>query len=103
MIISHNGQTILVRGGGTDTAITLTDTTAIQAVVGVIGVRKEDHPATDLIAGLAVSVETVQNGSELDAASVTFMAGDPEDRFHGGPRPRCIREQVQLGGGSGRS
>ncbi len=76
MIISHNGQTILVRGGGTDTAVTLTDSTTIQAIVGLIGVRKEDHPATDLIAGLAVSVETVQNGSEVDAASVTFKDGD---------------------------
>ena len=76
IIISHDGQKILVRGGGSDTAVTLTDTTQIQATVGVIGVRKEDHPATDLIAGLAVSVETVQNGSEMDAASVTFKAGD---------------------------
>ena len=76
MIISHNGPTILVRGGGTDTKVTLTDSTTIQAVVGALGVRKEDHPATDLIAGLAVSVDTVQNGAELDANSVTFKAGD---------------------------
>jgi OOP family OmpA-OmpF porin len=76
MIIAHDGPTILVRGGGADTKVTLTDTTSIQAVVGVIGVRKEDHPATDLIAGLAVSVDTVQNGAELDAASVTFKAAD---------------------------
>jgi OOP family OmpA-OmpF porin len=76
MIISHEGQTITVRGGGADTTVTLTDSTSIQAIVGVIGIRKEDHPATDLIAGLAVSVDTVQNGAELDAASVTFKAGD---------------------------
>jgi OmpA-OmpF porin, OOP family len=76
MIIAHNGQTITVRGGGSDTTVTLTDTTTIQAIVGLIGVRKEDHPPTDLIAGLAVSVDTVQNGSELDAASVTFKDGD---------------------------
>jgi OOP family OmpA-OmpF porin len=76
MIIAHNGPTITVRGGGTDTTVTLTDSTKIQAVVGVMGIRKEDHPATDLIAGLAVSVDTAQNGSELDANSVTFKADD---------------------------
>jgi OOP family OmpA-OmpF porin len=76
MIISHSGSTILVRGGGADTKVTLTDTTSIQATVGALGVRKEDHPASDLIAGLAVNVDTVQNGSELDATSVNFKAGD---------------------------
>jgi len=76
MIISHNGQTIQVRGGGADTTVTLTPTTSIQAVVGLIGARREDHPATDLIAGLAVSIDTVQNGSELDAVKITFKPGD---------------------------
>ena len=76
MIISHNGQTIQVRGGGADTTVTLTDTTSIQAVVGLVGARREDHPASDLIPGLAVSVDTVQNGSELDAVKVTFKPAD---------------------------
>jgi outer membrane protein OmpA-like peptidoglycan-associated protein len=76
MIISHDGQTLLVRGGGADTKVTLSDTTTIQATVGALNVRKEDHPASDLIAGLAVNVDTVQNGAELDAVSVTFKAGD---------------------------
>lgn len=76
MIISHNGQTIQVRGGGADTTVTLTDATKIQAIVGLVGARREDHPATDLIPGLAVSVETVQNGSELDADKITFKPGD---------------------------
>ncbi len=76
MIISHNGQTIQVRGGGADTTVTLTDATKIQAVVGLVGARREDHPATDLIPGLAVSVDTVQNGAELDAVKVTFKPGD---------------------------
>src|SRR5271165_757143 len=76
MIISHDGQKIQVRGVGADTTVMLTDTTKIQAVVGLIGARREDHPATDLIAGLAVSVDTVQNGAELDAVTITFKPGD---------------------------
>jgi outer membrane protein OmpA-like peptidoglycan-associated protein len=76
MIISHNGPTLQVRGGGVDTTVTLTDTTVVQAVIGVIGARREDRPRTDLIPGLAVSIDTVQNGSELDAVKVTFKPGD---------------------------
>jgi outer membrane protein OmpA-like peptidoglycan-associated protein len=45
-------------------------------VVGLVGARREDHPATDLIPGLAVNIDTVQNGSELDAAKITFKPGD---------------------------
>jgi OmpA-OmpF porin, OOP family len=76
MIINNDGHSIQVRGGGADTTVVLTPTTTIQAVVGVLGARKEDHPATDLIAGLAVNVETVQNGAELDATKITFKPGD---------------------------
>jgi OmpA-OmpF porin, OOP family len=76
MIISHNGQQIQVRGGGVDTTVTLTDSTAVQAVIGLVGARREDRPTTDLIPGLAVSVDTVQNGAELDAVKITFKPGD---------------------------
>jgi outer membrane protein OmpA-like peptidoglycan-associated protein len=76
MIIANNGQTIQVRGGGADTTVTLTPSTSIQAIVGIIGARREDHPASDLIPGLAVSVDTVQNGAELDAAAITFKPSD---------------------------
>jgi OOP family OmpA-OmpF porin len=76
MIIAHNGQTIQVRGGGADTTVTLTPSTSIQAIIGLIGARREDHPASDLIPGLAVSVDTVQNGAELDAATITFKPSD---------------------------
>jgi outer membrane protein OmpA-like peptidoglycan-associated protein len=76
VIISHEGQKLEVRGNGADTAVMLTDDTKIQAIVGLVGARREDHPATDLIPGLAVSIDTVQNGAELDAAKVTFKPGD---------------------------
>ncbi len=76
MIISNNGQTIQVRGGGADTTVTLTPSTTVQAIIGLIGARREDHPRTDLIPGLAVNVDTVQNGSELDATAITFKPDD---------------------------
>lgn len=76
IIIDHVGQVITLRGGGSDTKITLTDSTKIQAVSGVFGGQREDHPPSDLIAGLAVNVETAQNGDELDATKITFKPND---------------------------
>jgi len=76
MIINNDGHSIQVRGGGTDTTVVLTPTTDIEAVVGLLGARREDHPPSDLIAGLAVNVEAVQNGAELDAVKITFKPGD---------------------------
>jgi outer membrane protein OmpA-like peptidoglycan-associated protein len=69
MIISHEGQKLEVRGNGADTAVMLTGATKIQ-------MKGNDRPATDLIPGLAVTVETAPNGSELDAVKITFRPGD---------------------------
>jgi outer membrane protein OmpA-like peptidoglycan-associated protein len=76
VIISHEGQKLEVRGNGADTPVMLTDDTKVQAVAGLVGGRREPHPASDLIPGLAVTIDTVQNGSELVAAKVTFKPGD---------------------------
>jgi outer membrane protein OmpA-like peptidoglycan-associated protein len=76
VIVSHNGNHLVVRVGGADTKVTLTDTTKIQASRGLVGVRKDDHPASDLIKGLAVTMQTVQNGDVVDATSVTFKPDD---------------------------
>lgn len=76
MIVSHQGSTIVVRSGGADTPVELTDTTKVRSVAGALGVRGEDHPASDLIRGLAVEVTTVQSGGALTASEVTFKKGD---------------------------
>jgi outer membrane protein OmpA-like peptidoglycan-associated protein len=75
-IISHEGDKLVVRTSGGDTTVRLTPDTKVQAIVGLVGARREDHPASDLINGLAVNIETVQNGAEIDAASVTFKPSD---------------------------
>jgi outer membrane protein OmpA-like peptidoglycan-associated protein len=69
LIISHEGQKLEVRGNGADTAVMLTGATKIQS-------RGKDVPASDLIPGLAVTVETAQNGAELDAVKITYKPGD---------------------------
>jgi outer membrane protein OmpA-like peptidoglycan-associated protein len=75
-IISHEGNKLVVRAGGADTTVNLTESTKIQAVSGVFGGQREDHPPSDLIRGLAVTIETVPNGAEVDASKVTFKPGD---------------------------
>jgi outer membrane protein OmpA-like peptidoglycan-associated protein len=75
-IISHEGSTIVVRGAAGDTPIVLTDTTRIRGTTGLLNVRGEDHPATDLIRGLPVEVTPVAGAAEVTAASVTFKNED---------------------------
>lgn len=77
LIISHEGQTIVVRpASGADTTVTLTDATKVRGTTGVLGVRGEDHPASDLIRGLPVEVTATQNGAEVTATEITFKNSD---------------------------
>jgi OmpA-OmpF porin, OOP family len=75
-IISHEGNKLVVRTGAGDATVNLTPSTRIQAVSGLLGANKEDHPPSDLIRGLAVDIDTVQSGAEIDAEKVTFKPGD---------------------------
>lgn len=75
-IISHEGSTIVIRNGGGDTQVTLTETTRIRGTTGLLNVRGEDHPATDLIRGLPVEVTPVSGAAELTAAEITFKRED---------------------------
>jgi outer membrane protein OmpA-like peptidoglycan-associated protein len=77
MIVSHEGSTIVVRTDGADTPVTITDTTKIRGTSGVLGVRGDDHPPTDLIRGLAVEVNaTAMDGTGMTASEVTFKNSD---------------------------
>ena len=75
-IISHEGERLVVRTGETDVTVNLTPSTKIQSTSGLLGKGRNDRPASDLIRGLAVDIDTVQNGAELDAEKVTFKPGD---------------------------
>jgi outer membrane protein OmpA-like peptidoglycan-associated protein len=76
MITSHTGQTIVVRTGAGDTPVLLTDTTKIRGTTGVLGIRGDDHPATDLIPGLAIEATTTGSGATLTATDITFKNSD---------------------------
>jgi hypothetical protein len=78
MIISHSDNTLVVRtpATGTDQTIMLTPSTKVEAVVGLVGARREARTSADLIKGLAVSIETAQRGDETDAVAITFKPAD---------------------------
>ena len=75
-VISHEGDKLVVRSGASDITVMLTAHTDVEAVVGLTGIRREDHPQSDLINGLAINVETVRNGADLVATQVTFKPND---------------------------
>lgn len=75
-IIAHDGDKLVVRTAGADTTVMLTESTRIQVITGLLGRQREDRPASDLIRGLAVTIEADQEGETLRAGKVTFKPGD---------------------------
>jgi outer membrane protein OmpA-like peptidoglycan-associated protein len=77
MIIARDGANMIIRAeGGQEKTVTLNDSTKVVQVAGALGLRRSELAVTDLIPGLPVTVETQQNGEEMDATKVTFKAGD---------------------------
>lgn len=76
VVTTNTGSTIVVRNAEGDHTVNLTGSTRIRGTTGMLNVRGEDHPTTDLLPGLTVSVEGVQDGSGVTASEVTFREGD---------------------------
>lgn len=76
VITANNGSTIVVRNADGDHTVNLTGATRVRGTTGMLNVRGEDHPTSDLLPGLTVSVEGVADGSAVTANEVTFREGD---------------------------
>ena len=76
VIVSHDGDRLVVRVSGVDMPMTLTTGAPVQQVIGVAGLRREDHPSSDLIKGLAVTLDTYQAAGQTYATKVTFKGDD---------------------------
>lgn len=76
MVISHTDNTLVVRDGAGNQTITLSPGTKIRGTSGALGVRGEDHPTSDLIRGLAVTVTAVKEGETTRATEVVFKNSD---------------------------
>ena len=75
-IVSHDGDRLVVRVSGVDMPMTLAPGASVQQVVGVAGLRREDHPSTDLIKGLNVTLDTYQAGGVTYVSKATFNGND---------------------------
>jgi outer membrane protein OmpA-like peptidoglycan-associated protein len=77
LIKSRSGERITVQTTmGQDLVVTLTGDTKVVGTAGALGIRNEDRTTGDLITGLPVTIEAMQNGAEIDATKVTFKTGD---------------------------
>ena len=77
MISHRDGSKITVTSAdGTNTVVTVTDSTRVVSVAGKLGLQKNDAAVSDLINGLPVNIDTVQNGDEIDAVKVSYKTGD---------------------------
>jgi outer membrane protein OmpA-like peptidoglycan-associated protein len=76
VIVSHDADKLVVRVNGVDMPITLTPGASVQQQVGVAGLRREDHPSSDLIKGLNVTLDTYQSGGQTFASKATFNGND---------------------------
>ncbi|WP_162245668.1 OmpA family protein [Brevundimonas sp. Root1279] len=75
-ITANHGDSLTVRGSAGDTPVSLTPATEIRGTSGVLGVRGEEHPASDLIPGLIVDIDIVPGAPVLTAEKVTFKNSD---------------------------
>lgn len=76
MIVSHEGSTIVVRSGGSDTTVQITPSTKIRSTGGFLGMETNEQSESDLLRGLAVQVETAGEGGQLAATQISFKSSD---------------------------
>jgi len=95
MIVARNGHQMVVRGHGVDTPVLLTPATKVRAITGALGAQREKHPQSDLINGLAVTVETVEHGDTVEAARVTFKPKDLKTAMAVQAGVAQAKEQIQ--------
>ena len=75
-IVSHDGDKLVVRVSGVDMPMTLVAGAPVQQVIGVAGLRREDHPSSDLIKGLTVSLDTYHAADGQTYVSKATFKGD---------------------------
>jgi len=77
LIVARDGNQMTVSdSAGHQTVVTLTDETRVTSVGGTFGMQRDDMAITDLINGLPVNVEGVENHGGVEATSVTFKPKD---------------------------
>jgi len=77
LISARSGDRIQVtKADGTDTVVTITDTTRISARGGFLGLGREKLAAASVLNGLPVTVKTMQSGDGLVASQINLKSKD---------------------------
>lgn len=74
-ILQHEGNRLLLKTGTGDARVRILDSTKIESVKGLVGLRRQDRLPTDLIRGLPIEAAGMMEGNELVASTITF---DPD-------------------------
>jgi outer membrane protein OmpA-like peptidoglycan-associated protein len=76
--VGRDGEDVIVKGETGKVTVTLTDTTKIKVVKGLLGIRRENMGMTALIPGLKVTVDAEIAGDKKIATLIKFKADDLE-------------------------
>jgi OmpA-OmpF porin, OOP family len=76
LIVSRDGENMLVRGDSGKVRVTITKDTKTSLVKGVLGIRKEEMSLAALIPGLRVDIDAERIGNQIFAKNIKFKAED---------------------------
>ena len=76
LIVSRDGENMLVRGDSGKVPVTITKDTKTSLVKGVLGIRKEEMSLAALIPGLRVEIDAERIGNQIFAKNIKFKAED---------------------------
>jgi OOP family OmpA-OmpF porin len=76
MITTRTGETLIVKSGGQDTTVVISDSTRVKDDRGLFGLEKQEMGLTVLVPGLKVEVEGTSDGQGRFAAKTITVDGD---------------------------
>jgi outer membrane protein OmpA-like peptidoglycan-associated protein len=76
LILSRDGESMLLRSDSGNVKVTITKDTKTSVVKGLLGIRKEEMGAAALIPGLRVEVDAQRISNQIIAKSIKFKSED---------------------------
>jgi len=76
MITNRTGETLIVKSGGQDTTVVISDSTRVKDDRGLFGLEKQEMGFTVLMPGLKVEVEGTSDGQGRFVAKTITVDGD---------------------------
>ena len=95
LIVGRDGDDIIVKGETGNVTVTLTESTKIKVVKGLLGIRRENMGMTALIPGLRIVVDAETTDNKTIATFIKFKADDLDtaNQIQAGLQP--TQQQVQ--------